>query len=153
MRLQSLRKLFTFSTPMIAIALACGSSSPTANPDSGLPTGNGDGGPDAGLEELTVKNFSTWCDVSVNSGLPSTVEEQTVHVAPGSIPLFATPSSSAYILGKWHHTVNDLGSGDPGTVVGTVSRTSVNVGSTPACVWVCCPFSNGTGCPTTDQCP
>jgi hypothetical protein len=34
------------------------------------------------------------------------------------------------------------------------STASVTVtGSTAACVWVCCPFTGGSGCPGTDQCP
>ena len=105
---------------------------------------------------LTVKNFDVWCSVSVNGGAASTDAVQTVPITtPTDVALVATPASSTFILGDWHHTDGDTGSGDPGTVSGTMSTAKVNVGTSNVCVWVCCPFANppGTGCPTTDQCP
>jgi hypothetical protein len=38
-------------------------------------------------------------------------------------------------------------------VAGGHSTTTVNATGTSTCVWVCCPFTSGTGCPTADQCP
>ena len=113
-------------------------------------TGGSTGG--GGMQQLTVKNYLTWCSVTVNGGAASSLAAQTVSVAPGDITLTASPNSG-FMLGLWHHTSNDNGSGDPGTVSGTVSTATVTVGNAATCVWVCCPFTNGTGCPTTDQCP
>jgi hypothetical protein len=127
-------------------------------PDSGtVPTdaGAADAGTtsDAGSPILTVKNYLSWCSVSVNGGSTSVAAVQTVSVTPGTIPLSATASSATFALGPWHHTAGDTGAGDPGTVSGGTSTASVVVGNTAACVWICCPFANGTGCPATDQCP
>ena len=108
---------------------------------------------------LTVKNFESWCSISVNGGTASSDATQTVDVMPGSITLVARPASASFELGPtpWHDTAGDSGTGDPGTQVGTgtnaTSGTTVTVGTSAKCVWACCPFTNGTGCPTTDQCP
>lgn len=102
--------------------------------------------------QLKVKNYFSWCSVSVNGGSASASAVQTVNVTPGTIPLSAT-ALQGFILGDWHHTTGDTGSGDPGTVDGGVSSTSIVVGDAAACAWVCCPFPDGGGCPTGDQCP
>jgi hypothetical protein len=109
---------------------------------------------------LTVKNYQSWCDVSVAGGTASTATAQTVCVASASVvPLSATAASVAFELGTapWHGTDGDQGSGDPGTVTGTgtaaKSSTTKTVASASACVWICCPFVGGTGCPTTPACP
>jgi hypothetical protein len=99
-----------------------------------------------------VLNYLSWCSVSVNGGAPSSSASQTVNVAPGTIPLTASPLSG-FELGLWHNTTGDTGSGTPGTVSGTTSSATVVVGNAATCVWVCCPFTNGSGCPTSDQCP
>jgi hypothetical protein len=103
---------------------------------------------------LTVLNVLVWCSVSVEGGASSAAAQQTVCVAPGVVSLAAT-SLPGFELGPapWHDTSGDLGSGDPGTLVGDVDSTTVSVTSGSACVWVCCPFTDGTGCPITDQCP
>lgn len=103
---------------------------------------------------LTVLNVLVWCSVSIEGGSPWSGAQQTVCVAPGIVNLAASPLPG-FELGPapWYDTSGDLGSGDPGTVVGDVDSTTVMVTSGSACVWVCCPFPDGTGCPTTDQCP
>ena len=103
---------------------------------------------------LTVLNVLVWCSVSIEGGSPSSAAQQTVCVAPGIVNVAASPLPG-FELGPapWYDTSGDLGSGDPGTVVGDVDSTTVKVTSGSACVWVCCPFPDGTGCPTTDQCP
>jgi hypothetical protein len=61
----------------------------------------------------------------------------------------------------WHHVDGTTGDvGIPGTQTGSgsaaLSTTMVTVGSAAKCVWVCCPFTNGTGCDPAaigDQCP
>lgn len=76
----------------------------------------------------------------------------------GTVTLAATALTN-FELGPapWHDTAGDHGSGDPGTVTGTgqsaKSTTTVTASGASKCVWVCCPFTNGTGCPTTNQCP
>ncbi len=124
--------------------------------DSGTDSATTDAGNDAagdsgGGPTLTVKNYLSWCNVAVGNGAASAAAVQTVS-ATGNVPLTATPLNG-FKLGDWHHTTGDTGSGDPGTVANNTSSASVNVGDAGACVWVCCPFTNGTGCPTTDQCP
>ncbi len=107
---------------------------------------------------LRMKNYFGWCSVIVNGGTASTVEEQDVAVTAGTIPV-SVVALAGFELGPapWHDTSGDTGTGDPGTVTGTgqsaSNATTVVVGSTGKCAWVCCPFTNGTGCPTTDQCP
>ncbi len=123
----------------------------------------GSGGCGNGMVALTVKNYQSWCSFSVtpSSGVGITDfsgPETTVCVDPGSVDLSAT-ALSGFILGSapWHDTDGDTGSGDPGTVTGSgqsaKNSTTETVGSSNDCVWVCCPFTNGSGCPTTDQCP
>jgi len=108
---------------------------------------------------LTVKNYLSWCSIAVNGGTASTGATQTINVMPGSITLVAKEASATFEIGPttWHGTAGDTGAGDPGTLAGTgadeTSSTTVTVGATAKCVWACCPFANGTGCPTADQCP
>lgn len=108
----------------------------------------------AGTYPLTVKNYLGWCSVSVDGGASSSGPEQVVDVAPGTIPLVAAPASTLFELapGMWHHTDGDHGAGDSGVVTGGQSTAAKTVGPAPACVWVCCPFTDGTGCAIPDQC-
>jgi hypothetical protein len=109
---------------------------------------------------LKVKNYLSWCSVTVNGGAASTLPEQDVTVAPGSIDVSAV-AVAGFELGPapWHDTIHDTGTGDPGTVTGSgqtaSSATMAVVGASNKCVWVCCPFAvpAGSGCPTADQCP
>ncbi|HEY1555643.1 MAG TPA: hypothetical protein VGF94_12485 [Kofleriaceae bacterium] len=104
-----------------------------------------------GTTPLTVKNFDAWCTVTVGSNAPSSSASQLVNVLPGTIALSAT-ANTGFVLGLWHHTDGDTGSGDAGTLNGSASDATITVGATSTCVWVCCPFTNGTGCPTLEQC-
>ena len=105
----------------------------------------------AGTAPLTVLNYLSWCSVTVGSGSASASSSQVVNEAPGTVTLSAT-ALSGFKLGDWHHTNGDTGTGDPGTVSGGSSTAMVTMGSAAKCVWVCCPFTDGTGCPSTDQC-
>jgi hypothetical protein len=103
-----------------------------------------------------VKNYEAWCTIAVNGETASTAAVQTVCVAAnGTVPVTAAPANASFELGPkpWHDTTGDTGTGDPGTVSGGVSSTTATVTTGTKCVWACCPFTNGTGCPTTDQCP
>jgi hypothetical protein len=143
---------------LLAFIVGCGPG--TGSPDSGSPdAGSLDAGqPDSGMDAgscsmLTVKNVDVWCTVTVAGGTPSAAAEQTVCVAPGTVNLAAT-ANTGFVLGDWHHTTGDTGSGDPGTVTNGVSAATVRVGSSNACVWICCPGVGGVpACPTTDACP
>jgi hypothetical protein len=100
--------------------------------------------------ELTVKNYDAWCTVGVNGGTATEAAEQTVCVQPGTIPLTATANSGFELsASSWHDTDN------AGTIANGTDTSSITVtaGESTKCVWVCCPFTGGTGCPTTDQCP
>jgi hypothetical protein len=152
----------------VTCALGCGSSSSTK---TDAPNQITDGKPSdgtvkmdapahvvmdapAGTFPLTVKNYDLWCSVSVNGGTFSTNVQQLVNVLPGTIQLAAKPASAMFELGPapWHDTDGDTGSGELGTVSNGTSSTTITVGSAAKCVWVCCPFTSGTGCPTADQC-
>jgi hypothetical protein len=69
-------------------------------------------------------------------------------------------ANAGFILGTapWHGTDGDTGNGEQGTLTGSgqsqQSAAVVTVSGTGTdCAWVCCPFPNGTGCPTSNQCP
>jgi hypothetical protein len=138
----------TTSSSTGGAATTTGSTSST----SSTATDGGAGCSGATPATLTVKNVDVWCTVSVNGGTPSAAAVQTVCVADGMVPLSAT-ANTGFVLGDWHHTTGDTGSGDPGTVASGTSTAKVNVTGTSACVWVCCPGTSGTpACPTTDAC-
>ena len=107
---------------------------------------------------LTVKNYLSYCSVSVAGQAASNASAQTLCVAPGPIALSAA-AETGFELGPapWHDTTGDNGSGDPGTTTGSgqaaSSATTLTAAGTTSCAWVCCPFTSGTGCPTTNQCP
>jgi hypothetical protein len=132
----------------------CGDSS-TGSADA-RPVDAAAGSPDAAAPMLTVKNYLSWCSVSVGGAATSTAATQTVAASTAAdVTLVATAASASFILGDWHHTDGDTsGAGDPGTVSGSMTTAKVMVSGTASkCVWICCPFTNGTGCPTADQCP
>jgi|GEM_PF-2001532 hypothetical protein len=154
------------SSPAIAVtawlAVSCSGSGSTSY---GSPTvsnsGSGATGGCSGTTpvSLTVKNFSSWCSVSVAGAAASSAATQTMCVAAGAVDLSAT-ANATFVLGPtpWHDTAGDTGSGDPGTVTGSgqaaQSATTVTVSGASACVSVCCPGATGTpACPTTSQCP
>jgi hypothetical protein len=126
-----------------------------AGSEAGLEAGED---PDAGCVNLTVENVLVWCSISVNGSTPSAAPVQVVCVPPGTQQLAATALVD-FELGPWHDTAGDMGQGDPGTVTGTgqsaVISTTVVVGDDPKCVWICCPYTDGDGCPPAnqDQCP
>lgn len=120
----------------------------------------------AGTTPLTVKNVLSWCKVYVNGDTTgSTGSSIITNVTPGAITIaaMAAPDGNGGSLFKidtnmWHHTDGDSGTGETGTVSGSgVTATSTVmatvVAGTPKCVWVCCPFTNGTGCNVPEQCP
>ncbi len=128
-----------------------------ATSDAGDAAAFVDGGCTGGMAALVVMNTKVWCDVSVAGGTASSAAVQTVCVTPGTVNLSASPLSG-FKLGPWHHTAGDTGTGDQGAPApladgGTASAATVTVPSTGKCVWICCPFTDGTGCPTADQCP
>lgn len=141
-------------------------STATTGTTTGSTTGSGSssstgGGACSGATpiELKVKNILVWCDVSVNGGAPSAAAEQTVCVGAGTYDLVAS-AHTGFILGTtpWHDTDGDSGTGEQGNLMGSgqsqTSTAKITVsGTNPDCAWVCCPFPDGTGCPTTDQCP
>ncbi len=101
---------------------------------------------------LTVLNYDAWCTVTVMGHAASGAGSQTVCVADGTVDVSDT-ADSGFQLGDWHGTTGDTGNGDPGTVASGVSSTTVTTSGTSKCISVCCPFTGGTGCPTTNQCP
>ena len=116
-----------------------------------------------GTFPLTVKNYISWCTVSINGTMTSIAPVQTVNLLPGTYTLVAKAKDATFQLGPnmWHHTTLDSGTGETGVVAGTgvgaTSTVMVTVGSAAKCAWVCCPFSpNGNGCEPNavpEQCP
>jgi hypothetical protein len=107
---------------------------------------------------LTVKNYLSWCSVSVNGGTASSVAEQTTCVPAGAVPVTAE-ALPGFELGTtpWHLTAGDSGSGQQGTLTGsglsTMSSATVNVTGASACAWVCCETAGTNDCPKMDLCP
>ena len=107
---------------------------------------------------LKVKNYLSWCSVTVAGQQPFTGASQTTCVAAGTVSLSAT-ALPGFELGPapWHHTAGDTGAGELGTVTGTgqaaSSATTITVSGTSACAWVCCQTAGLSDCPATDQCP
>lgn len=137
----------------LAVTAACGASTGVQTPAAApSPTPGVCASPTS--VALTVKSYLSWCSVSVGGQPASTAVAQTFCVAPGAVPLSATPLAG-FQLGAtpWHDTDGDHGAGDPGSLVGPASLTTVTVAGASACAWACCPHADGTGCPSTDQCP
>jgi len=153
-----MKTLALISTLVLA---ACGSDSTPAKMDA--PKMGSDA--PSGSATLTVKNYLSWCSVTVGSGAAATSATQNVPItAGGMVTLKASPASATFEVSgnMWHHVDGDGGSGVPGTVTGTgttaVSTTTVTtVTGTSKCVWVCCPFSSShSGCDPAsigEQCP
>ena len=136
----------TSSTESASSTTATGTGGATSSSASGM----GGGG---GCVTLTVKNYLSWCSVSVDNNAASSEATQTECLVPGTkVNLVATPLTG-FELGPapWHDTDGDKGSGELGSPPGQTTETLGT--TTPDCVWVCCPFTTGMGCPTTDQCP
>ena len=139
---------------LVSLLAACGNSN-TAKKDAAVDTKMIDtpAGP-----MLTVKNYLSWCSVSVDGGTASTAAVQMKPItSAGAKSLVATAASATFEIGPgmWHHTDGDTGSGEAGTVSGPMSTATVSVTTSASkCVWVCCPFANGTGCTgIAEQCP
>jgi hypothetical protein len=137
-----------------------GATTVTGSGEAGTEAGDLDAGVDAstGCVNLSVLNYEVWCSVTVNGGVAFVADAATLCVPSGTVQLAATALPD-FELGPapWHDTAGDQGNGDPGTVddsgASPVASTTVVVGDAATCVWVCCPFDDGVGCPTTDQCP
>lgn len=137
-----------------------GSSSGVSDASSDAETGAGDSGCSGATPvALTVKNYRTWCSVSVAGMASSPAASQTVCVASGATVSLSASALTGFILGPapWHDTSGDHDAGDPGTFVdagaASTSSTTITVSGSSACVWVCCPFPSGTGCNAANQCP
>jgi hypothetical protein len=154
------QNIFAAIAVTAGLAVSCSGSGSTGYGSPTVGSGSGtDGCGGATPVSLTVKNFLSWCSVSVAGAAASSGATQTMCVATGAVDLSAT-ANATFILGPtpWHDTAGDTGSGDPGTVTGSgqaaQSASTVNVSGASACVWVCCPGASGTpACPTTNQCP
>jgi hypothetical protein len=145
---------------LLALVMACGSSGGGKMPDAAKTSDAKTLDAPSSSATLTVKNYLSWCSVSVDGNAASTTAVQTepITATRNDLTLVATAASASFKIDSmmWHHTNGDSGGGEGGTVGGggTMSTATVTVtAGTNKCVWVCCPFTNGTGCPTTDQCP
>jgi hypothetical protein len=113
----------------------------------------------AGTVQLTVKNYLSWCTVTVD-GNPAFSNGQHIYdVVPGTYDVSAV-ANAGFQLGTtpWHDTDGDTtGDGEQGTITGTgqsaSSATTETVVAADDCIWVCCEFTGGGGCDVADQCP
>jgi hypothetical protein len=116
---------------------------------------------EAGCVDVTIKNFDTWCTVSVNGGAGTGAASiPNVCVPPNSAVTLVASPASGFELGPtpWVF-LSGTGGTDAGTAgtiagdggVGSTSTVTLNVGTTPACALVCCPFTNGTGCNSAES--
>jgi hypothetical protein len=133
------------------------------NGTGGEPGVGGAGGAPVGCSgntpvALTVKNYLSWCTVTVEDGAGVAGPTQTVCVPEGPVDVAAI-ANSGFKIGEtpWHDTDGDSGAGEQGNLSGsgqnTESAAVVTVSGTSGCVWVCCEFANGGGCDVPDQCP
>ncbi len=108
--------------------------------------------------ELTVHNILAWCSVTVGDNAPFTSATKTVCVPEGATDLSAV-ALDFFKLGDapWHDTDGDAGPGEAGVRTGSgqdeSSAVVATVSGDSACVWVCCPHTDGTGCNVVDPCP
>ncbi|HEV8246595.1 MAG TPA: hypothetical protein VGP93_12540 [Polyangiaceae bacterium] len=120
---------------------------------AGGETASGGAGGAPGCVTLTIKNYANWCQVQIGTGafasgttLTACLDAGTIDVAAKANDVDFTPGTFKIVADMWHHTDNDAG-----TQVAGVSSTTKSL-SSDACIWVCCPFTNGTGCPVSEQC-
>jgi hypothetical protein len=120
--------------------------SPDANPLS--PDAMAPDGP-PGTVPLVIKNYLSWCTVSVNGAAAVSDAVQMVDVPSAAVVNLSAIANEGFALGAtpWHDTDGDTGGGDPS------GDTTVTVAAGGDCAWVCCELAGGGGCPTTDQCP
>lgn len=127
---------------MLTLGLAFALSAPMTSAVEPLPTGGSDTIFVYGFEDyvLTIDNFLAWCSVSVNSAATTPNPPPTPFTPGAVVSLFGQPVSQNFIWGYWSGT--DV-PGHDGNQTSTVTMTSDRT------VFVCCPFTNGTGCPTS----
>ncbi len=124
------------------------STTATGSGTTSSATGTGSSTSSGGANTLLVKNYLSWCSVSVNGAAANTNATQSVTVSPGMVvPLTATGAPGFMIApNMWHGVDDDSGTGATGTVTGTTSAETVTVPAAGKCVFVCCPS-------TTEPCP
>jgi hypothetical protein len=162
---------------VLALASACGTSRPPVDTgdgdgDAASSSGGGASSTDSGGSPsdaaprtcasgtfaLTLLNYDGWCKVTVAGAGLSTATSVTVCIPPGATNLVAVPSDGSHEIGPipWYGTRNDTGSGDPGSDQGSgvteLTNADITVTNAAKCASVCCPFTDGTGCPGSNQC-
>lgn len=113
-----------------ALCAACGGSTP----------------PGASTFGLTIDNFDAWCDVTAKVGattvatLTGTTQSGAIspmQAAGTTIALTATPHGG-FTTARWQGATTSDMSGNATYVMTSAAGQTLTV---------CCPFSNGTGCP------
>lgn len=90
---------------------------------------------------LSIDNYLAWCSVSVDGGV-ATPNPPPAQFVPGTVvSLFGQPVSATFIWGYWRFTDAAPGGGHDISQNATVTMTSDRT------VFVCCSFTNGSGCP------
>ena len=122
-----------------------GSSSGVAEAGEASTTGEG-----GACTTVNVYNFDSWCTVSVGGAATAAAATYSACVIPGeSILIDVGPKNGTFELGPDPFVY----ASGPGTATdggGLTSTLNLLVGSTPACVLLCCPFANGTGCDSSE---
>jgi collagen type VII alpha len=148
------------STTTSSSKSSSGSGSTTTGGTATASTGTGTMGCSGATPvALKVKNFLSWCSVTVGTTAASSAAEQTICVASGATVDVSAVANATFELGAtpWHDTDGDTGNGEQGTITGTgqsaSSAAKVTVMGTADGAWVCCQDAGMMDCPTTDQCP
>ncbi len=155
---------------LAGVVSACSSSNNRNSNDSGTEAGGSpsSSGSSSGVSEggaeasttgeggacttVNVYNFDDWCTVSVNYAATSVAATYSSCVTTGGfVYVNVAPASSTFELGPNPFV---YGSNDPGTEVRFDGGSPSLLGLTadgPACILVCCPFTNGTGCDASES--
>ena len=126
--------------------------------DTGTTADTGTDAGDAGqMFTLTVRNDQDWCNITVNGVAEGMGDPITVQVPAGVTTIVASPISNGFTIGAdpWFGVDQNDGGAAPGVdsdAGGMLTSTATVTVSGNHCVYVCCPFSDGTGC-QGDLCP
>lgn len=97
----------------------------------------------AAMVTLTVKNYLSWCSVTIENGSPSSAASQTVMVPAGSVVhLNAVKLNDTFVFGYWFGT-----DGDTSAAHDTNMTTTATVMDANKTVQACCPFASAPTVP------
>ncbi len=112
---------------VLILALGCGSAKPASGGDT-----------------LTINNYLSWCNVTVNGGSGSSAPSQMLTETDGAkITVTATPLAT-FVWGYWQGTDGDAGGASHDQGTGTDHTTTITMSGNKT-IDACCP-EPGQGC-------